>query len=466
MANSKSRMTPAGVKSPLIALSRRQFVRMAALAASSVGMATAFSAPRPGLKSPNDKLDVGIIGCGNKGEHDSEGMSGENIIALCDVDETMLAKAAVKWPKARRYHDYRVMIEKEKTLDAVTVTTPDHHHGPAAMLAIKSGLNVYCQKPLTRTISEARALTRAAREYRVVTQMGNQGHCGEGNRRLCEMLWSGAIGPVREVHCWTNKANWPQGLTRPQSTDPVPASLDWDLWIGPAPMRPFVDHWPKEVRMQRGGVYHPFGWRGWWDTGCGALGDMGCHIVDGAYWALKLGAPDTVEVVESSPINSEMAPVSAVIRYAFPARGDMPPCTLTWHDGGRKPPCPPELLEDEEMEASGTLLLGDKGKIVTGQLGARPHLIPLSRMAAYKQPDPTIPRVQGPYQDFIRACKGGPPACSNFDVSGPFTEMVLLGNVALRAGKKIEWDSQNLRAKNCPEADAYIHAQFRKGWAV
>jgi predicted dehydrogenase len=463
--NPGSSVKPVRLELPLRTLNRRQFVYLTALAASSLA-AGALAVPRAKSRSPNEKLDVGIIGCGNKGEHDSQGMSSENLVALCDVDEDMLAKAAAKWPNARRYRDYRVMIEKEKTLDAVTVTIPDHQHAPAAMRAIKSGINVYCQKPLTRTIAEARALMLAAREYKVVTQMGNQGHCEEGNRRLCEMIWTGAIGAVREAHCWTNKANWPQGLTRPKGSDPVPATLDWDLWTGPAEMRPFVNHWPKEVRMQRGGVYHPFGWRGWWDLGCGALGDMGCHIMDGAYWALKLGAPASVEVVESSPVNSEMAPVWSVIRYQFPARGDMPPCTLTWHDGGKRPECPPELLEDEEMEASGALFIGDKGKIAANSMGGHPHLLPLSRMASYKQPDPVIPRVSGPYKDFIRACKGGPPACSNFDVSGPFTEMVLLGNVALRTGKKIEWDSQNMRAKNCPEADQYIHAQFRKGWTV
>ena len=334
------------------------------------------------------------------------------------------------------------------------------------------GLNVYCQKPLTHTIEEARKLTAMARAHKVVTQMGNQGHSGEGNRQLCEMIWSGAIGHVREAHCWTNRPIWPQGLNRPPGTDPVPAKLDWEIWIGPAPMRPFKDKWPEEDHDQpewakRGGVYHPFNWRGWWDFGCGALGDMACHIMDGANWALKLGAPTSVELVESSPITSEMAPMSSVLKYEFPQRGELPPCTLTWHDGGKLPPRPKEM-EAENFEESGTLFIGDKGKIMCGTYGERPRLLPESSMADYKRPDPTIPRVpeNSPYKDFIRACKGGPAACSNFDVAGPFTEIVLLGNLALRLGKKIEWDAAKMQAKNLPEADKYIRAHYRKGWEI
>jgi predicted dehydrogenase len=465
---SKSKIQSGPVKIELVpgALTRRRFLYATALAAGSVAVAGPVMAPVK-LKSAAEKLDVGIIGCGGQGEKDSQSMSSENIVALCDVDADALAKAAAKWPRARRYRDYRILLEQEKALDAVTVTIPDHQHAPAAMMAIKSGKHVYCQKPLAHTVSEARALARAAREHKVVTQMGNQGHSGEGNRLLCEMVWSGVIGPVREVHCWTNKPTWPQGLERPGTQEAVPSNLDWDLWIGPAPMRPFVSHWPPEVPRQRGGVYHPFGWRAWWDFGCGVLGDMGCHIMDGAYWALKLGAPTSVELVDASPVLPEMAPQWSVIRYHFPARREMPACTLTWHDGG-KLPSRPEEMESGEFESAGALLIWDKGKILTGQYGGHPRLLPESRMIDYKRPEPVIPRVPGnnPFKDFIRACKGGPPACSNFEVSGPFTELVLLGNVALRLGRTIEWDADRMRVANCPDAGRLVHSEYRKGWTV
>jgi predicted dehydrogenase len=477
-------------------LSRRQFIYYSTLAAGT--LAVSGYPARAKLKSPNEKLDIGIIGCRGKGSVDSEGLagrpdkdgnrSGENIVAICDVDAEALASAAAKWPKARQYRDYREMIEKEKSIDAVTVSIPDHHHAPAAMRAIQAGKHVYCQKPMTHAISEARALTLAARKYKVVTQMGNQGHSQEGIRRLCEMIWSGVIGQVSEAHCWTNRPIWPQGRTRPPGSDPVPDYLNWDTWIGPAPMRPFVQSWPEERqteqtgdgqsngngkrrRRRQNGVYHPFNWRGWWDFGCGALGDMACHVMDGANWALKLGAASSVELVGSGPISPDMAPTSSIIKYQFPAREGMPPCTLTWYDGGNKPEKPKEM-EAERWESSGTIFIGDKGKIMCGEYCGNPRLLPESSMADYKRPDPTIPRIPGndqealPYIDFIRACKGGPPACSNFDVSGPFSEIVLLGNLALRLGKKMEWDSAHMRVKGCPEADQYIHPTYRKGWSV
>jgi predicted dehydrogenase len=302
--------------------------------------------------------------------------------------------------------------------------------------------------------------------------MGNQGHSSNDIRKLCEMIWSGAIGHVREVHCWTNRPIWPQGRQRPAGSDAVPAKLDWDKWLGPAPERPFVSKWPEDPdsaggRPRKGGdVYHPFAWRGWWDFGCGALGDMACHVMDGANWALKLGAPDSVELVGSSPIMSEMAPQWSIIKYSFPARGDMPACTLTWYDGGKLPERPKEM--EGEFGSSGTIFIGDKGKMRCGEYCDHPKLLPESTMVDYKMPEPTIPRVpeDSPYADFIRACKGGPAACSNFDVSGPFTEIVLLGNLALRLGKRIEWDSKHMRAKGLPEADQFIHGKYRKGWTV
>jgi predicted dehydrogenase len=297
-------------------------------------------------------------------------------------------------------------------------------------------------------------LTLAARKYKVATQMGNQGHSGEGNRQLCEMIWAGAIGPVREVHCWTDRPIWPQGIERPTEKPPVPAQVDWDLFLGPAPWRPYHS------------AYHPFKWRGWWDFGCGALGDMGCHIMDGAVWALKLGHPTSVETVESSPVNSETAPKWSIICYQFPARGDMASVTLTWYDGGKKPERPSELGEGKQLESNGSLFIGDKGKILTGTYGENPRLLPESKFKDYVAPPKTIPRVPGPYKDWIQACKGGTPACSNFDVAGPFTEIVLLGNLALRAGQKIEWDGPGMKAKNAPETAQYVRREYRKGWTL
>jgi predicted dehydrogenase len=457
------------------AVSRRRFIYTSAMAASSLALAGCLS-PGGKYKSPNEKLNVGIIGCDGKGEVDSEGMSGENIVALCDVDTNALAKAAKKWPKARQYRDYRVMIETEKTVDAVTVTIPDHSHASAAMCAIKHGKHVYCQKPLTHTIYEARALTHAARKYKVATQMGNQGHCNENIRKVCEMIWSGVIGQVREVHCWTDRPYWYQGLTRPGGTDPVPDTLDWDLWVGPAAMRPFLDNWPaasfadtqqSQYANRHPNVYHPFSWRGWWDFGCGSLGDMGCHVMDAPNWALALGAPVSVELVDASRITREMAPYWSIIRYQFPDRGDKAACTLTWYDGGKQPPLPEEMA-GKKWDDNGTFFVGDKGKIVCGALSEDPHLLPKSVMKGYQFPAPTIPRVpqNDAYQDFIRACKGGPPASSNFDVSGPLTETVLLGNLVMRLGKKLEWDSATMQVTNAPEAEPFIRAQYREGWGI
>jgi predicted dehydrogenase len=352
----------------------------------------------------------------------------------------------------------------------VTVATPDHHHAPAAIRAIRAGKHVYVEKPLTHTVWEARQLTLAARQHGVATQMGNQGHSGNGIRELCEMIWADAIGPVREVHCWTDRAKgwWPQGLLRPPGSDPVPAYLDWDKWLGAAPARPYLHELPKNLQTGSSTkVYHPSSWRGWWDFGCGALGDMACHIMDCPQMALKLGPPDTVEMVSSSPRVPEMPPVESILRYEFPARGELPPCVLTWYDSGQKPPKPPEM-EAEKLDGNGMILIGDKGKIFCGVYGQNPRLLPESRMADYKRPPKTIPRVPGDssHQDWIRACKGGPPACSNFDISGPFSEWVLLGNVALRVGKKLQWDSKNLRVTNAPEAEIFIKKAYRPGWEV
>jgi predicted dehydrogenase len=469
MTDSRSHSVPARLEFAG-SLNRRRFIYSSTLAAAALSTVPAWGLPRVNYKSPNEKLDVGGIGCGGRGGSDIDGVTSENIVALCDVDSGNLAAMGARFPKARRYADYRIMLEKEKTMDGVTIGIPDHHHAPAAMRAMAAGKHVYCEKPLTHSIWEARQMAHAAKKYKVATQMGNQGHCGNGNRDLCEMIWSGAIGQVREVHCWTDRCKgwWTQGLVRPPGSDPVPSTLNWDLWIGPAVMRPYVANWPKDFPGAKPGpVYHPNIWRGWWDFGCGPIGDMACHIMDGANWALKLGAPSAVEVVHSSGATADMPPEQSIIKFEFPARGELVPCSLTWYDSGQKPPKPTES-EAGELEGNGALLIGDKGKILSGCYGENPRLLPESQMADYKRPPRIIPRVPGdsPHQDWIRACKGGPAACSNFEISGPFTEMVLLGNLALRVNKRIEWDSARLRASNAPEAEQYIKGHHRHGWKV
>ncbi|MBA4150804.1 MAG: Gfo/Idh/MocA family oxidoreductase [Verrucomicrobia bacterium] len=464
MANSNS------PKEFSLGLNRRRFLYLSGLAASAVAL-TGCTTPGPRFKLPSEKLNIGAIGVGGKGASDVGGCEKENIVAICDVDENTLNRSGQKYPGATKYSDYRKMLEKQKDLDAIIVSTADHHHFLASMLAVENGQHVYCQKPLTHSIWEARTLTEAARKKKVATQMGNQGRCGEGVRQVCEMIWSDAIGDIREVHSWTDRPIWPQGFGRPQGNDPAPAILDWDVWIGPAPMRPFVAKWPDSTApdYKRGGraIYHPFGWRGFWDFGCGALGDMGCHIMDPAVWALKLESPTSVEPVEIVGVSADMAPSASVLRYRFPTRGNLPAVSYFWYDGGKIPAKPMEM-EGARLASSGTLFVGSKGKLLCDAYGGNPTLLPESRMKDYVMPAKSIPRIpnNNGYEDWIRACKGGPEACSNFNVAGPFTETVLLGNLALRLNKKIDWDSKNMRAANAPEAASMIRREYRKGWSI
>ncbi len=437
-------------------ITRRKFI------GSAAGTIAAFTiVPRhvlggPGNTPPSEKLNIAAIGAGGRGRSVIDGCAGENIVALCDVDDERGAQSFNKYPKARRYGDFRKMLDKEKNIDAVIVATPDHTHAVAAMQAMRMGKHIYCEKPMTRTIYEARKLTEAARKYKVVTQMGNQGHSGEGVRLMCEWIWDGAIGPIREVHAWTNRPIWPQGIDRPKETPPMPSTLDWDLWLGPSPDRPYHP------------CYVPFNWRGWWDFGAGALGDMACHILDPVYAALKLGYPISVEA-SSTKMNSETYPVASLIHYYFPARGQMPPVKLIWYDGGLMPPRPEDLEPGRRMgdKNGGVLFVGDKGKIMCGCYGKGPRIIPETKMQAYKRPPKTIPRITGSHeQNWIDACKGGDPACSNFDYAGPFTEIVLLGNLAIRVGEKLQWDGPNMKVTNVPQANEYVHTQYREGWTL
>jgi predicted dehydrogenase len=402
-------------------------------------------------------LRVAAIGCGGKGYSNiaAVAQAGGRMVALCDVDLERGSSHFRSFPDLPRYKDFRDMLrEMDEAIDAVIVSTPDHMHFPAALMAVEMGKHVYVEKPITHTVTEARQLAEAARRHEVITQMGNQGHANEGTRLMREWVQAGAIGLVREVHVWTNRPIWPQGMDRPEGGRLVPPHLDWNLWLGVAPARPY-NH-----------GYQPFAWRGWWDFGCGALGDMGCHHLDASFWALDLGSPTSVEA-ETSPFNDEAAPQWSIVTYQFPARGELPPVKLVWYDGGKMPPRPPGLEEDRELSSNGQYLVGEKGVIMdSGSYCQSPRLVPETAMKAFmpNRPPKTIPRVPNasPQQEWMSACKGGPKPGSNFvDHAGPLTEMVLLGNVAIRARRRIEWDAQALRITNAPEANQYLSKSYR-----
>ncbi|MHB1033762.1 MAG: Gfo/Idh/MocA family protein [Pirellulales bacterium] len=417
-----------------------------------------------GNTPPSAKLNIAGIGIGGQGGSDLEQVAGENIVALCDVDWDYAAHTFEKYPRAKKYKDFREMLDKERDIDAVVVGTPDHLHAVVSMAAIKRGKHVYCEKPLTRTVYEARMLAAAAREHKVATQMGNQGMAFEGNRLINEWLADGAIGPVREVHVWSDRPThvgklplyWAQGIERPQDQPPAPASLDWDLWLGPAPARPYHP------------AYAPFRWRGWWDFGSGGLGDMGIHNIAPVFSALKLGAPTSVDA-SSTAVYEETLPLACCVHYQFPTRGDMPPVNLHWYDGGMMPARPEELDAGRELNREdGILFVGDKGKMLVGGWGGEsPRLIPEKRMQEYKRPPKTLPRSIGHHQEWLQACKHGTPTRSNFDFAGPLTEAVLLGTVSVRMeGKKLVWDSENLKVTNLPDANKYLHYEYRPGWTL
>jgi predicted dehydrogenase len=458
-------------------ITRRTF--LAGTAATLAGCASWKKAPAVISKSPNEKLNLAAIGCGGKGRGDIENafkVGENNVVALCDVDFNRGADAFNRWPDAKQYKDFRKMLEQEKSIDAVTVSTPDHVHAPAAMLAMSLGKHVYVQKPLTHNVLEARTLAKAAKKYGVMTQMGNQGHSDPGVRELCEMVWDDVIGDVKEVHCWTNRPVWPQGIGKPAGSDPVREGLDWDLWLGPAPFRDYKDKHPDTGKD----CYCPFVWRGWWDFGCGALGDMACHIMDPANWALSFGVPDSIECIEQEGLNDQTGPNKSIIKYTFPKRKStatggawkgkmLPALTFFWHDGGLMPPRPDYIPADYVLGdggSNGTLMVGDKGALTCGCYGGEPRLLPEKTFADYKRPDEYIRRVGNSYIDWITACKGGPVPCSNFDYSGPFTEMVCLGNVALRAGSKIEYDIRNMKITNNKDANQYLQRVYRDGWTL
>ncbi len=351
------------------------------------------------------------------------------------------------------YNDFRELLAREKGIDAVIVGTPDHLHAPVAIAAMRAGKHVFCQKPMAHSILEARKMAEVARETGVATQVAIGNQASEATRRLCEWVWDGAIGPVREAINWSSRPFWPQGIERPAEAQPAPAGLDWDLWLGPAPYRPYNQ------------AYQPFRWRGWTDFGCGALGDMACYSFDTIFRVLRLGPPERVEG-SSSELFKESFPKASIIHFTFPARGEMPPVRLAWYDGGLRPPRPEGLAPGDKFDAEGLLFVGDNGSILCEFDGAAPRLIPEARMRAYPQPPPTLPRSAGNYREWIDAAKGGKPGGANFEFEALVTESLLTGNVALRAREKLEWDGKNLKVTNVAAANDLLHRPYREGWTL
>ncbi len=458
-------------------VSRREFLQSSALASAAFMIVPRHVLGGPGFVAPSDKLNIAAIGVGGKGRSDIAAVSTENIVALCDVDDVKMAdtlrraqqyadeqKAAGngdgKNPleKSRKYKDFRVMLDKEKDIDAVTVSTPDHFHAIAAMTAIKRGKHAFVQKPLTYCVGEARRLREAAKKAGVITQMGNQGHAGEGIRLICEWLEDGAIGEVRQVECWTNRPVWKTGMDRPMEIPSVPSSLDWNLWIGPAPYRPYHP------------AYAPWAWRAWCDFGTGALGDMGAHIFDIPYHALKMKYPTTIQA-SSTKFNSESWPVASRISYDFPAREGLPPVKLTWSDGGIMPKRPEGIEPGRKMGDSdgGVLFIGDKGLLMCGCYGSNPRLVPESFMKSYKLPEKTIPRSPGIHQEWVQCIKEGKQTTSNFGYASRLTETMMLGNIAIRMAPKnmkLEWDGEKGEFTNLPEANAFVMREYQNGWKL
>ncbi len=520
-----------------MALSRRYFFYGSLLAGAipSAGFGSTVSLKSAGYKSPNEKLNFAAIGSGGQGASNiGAAAPTENIVALCDVDDRRAAETFKRFPNATKFRDFRQMLDKEaKNIDAVIVATPDHMHATAAMWCMERGKGVYVQKPLVRTIWEARQLREAAVKYKVATQMGNQGYSNEGTRQCAEIVWNGDIGNVTEVHAWSDRPLWPQGITEIPKEAAVPSTLDWDLWLGVAAARPFTDGGQTEPDRWGGFFYQPFNWRGFYDFGAGALGDMACHILGAPNMALHLSKRKVigVECIKKEGVSPFQFPKSSVIRFDFAPYGDMPALKVFWYDGLKKSPeiagvpegewigdppmmprpagaaqggpnggggggrrngggpggdmrptdnlfhSPGRVFNWEEFQnlksateplrfpsPDGSVFVGDKGMLTTGTYGEVTRLLPVEKMKDYRMPPPMLTRSPGHMRDFIRACKGGDPACSNFDVAAPFVEWMLLGVIALRNEGKLEYDPDKMRITNNAEANKQLKPTFRKGW--
>jgi predicted dehydrogenase len=429
-------------------VSRRRFLQTTAAAGAASLLSHSLSGQEKKL-SANDKLAVGMIGLTNQAKYDLDEVvkAGAAIVALCDVDENLSGPARQRFPGAKFYPDYRKLIE-QKGLDAVVIGIPDHHHAMATLAALRSGLHVYCEKPLTHTVEEARAVAETTAKHKRVTQMGTQIHAGDNYRRVVELIQSGAIGAVKEVHVWCAKS-WGGG-SRPTGKSDVPKGLDWDLWLGPAPERPYVAN-----------EYHRFNWRKWWDFGGGTLADMACHHMDLPFWALKLRHPTKVFAEGSAPSHPETAAVALVVTYEFPARGNLPPVTLKWYDGGKRPP---HFAEGKLPRwGDGNLFVGEKGLLLADY--TKRVLLPEENFKGFQPPKPSIKESIGHHKEWVEACKSGGETTCNFDYAGALTEAVLLGNVSYRCGKPLTWDAKSLKA-DVADAERYIRKEYRKPWSL
>jgi predicted dehydrogenase len=439
-------------------ITRRQFVRDALITAGAVASAPALLRGQ----NLNSKLNIAMIGSGGRGTANLKGVASENIVLLCDVDATAMDKIGVQYPQARKVADLRKVFDHVKEFDAVVISTCEHTHVFATMLALRAGKHVYCEKPLTYNIAEARLVRETAAKLKLATQMGNQGHASDNHRRVKELILAGTIGPVREVHVWVNRAWGLQSAdaaarnkdivtvsARPNDAEPVPAGLDWDLWLGPAPARPFHS------------VYVPGPkWYRWWDFGNGTMSDLGSHRNDLAFYALDLRAPLTVEATADGPAHPELAPATMTVTYEYAARGAMPPLKLMWYQGEARPKIWTDGGIPQWLDAQ--LFVGDKGMILSS--GNKHILLPEKTFAGFVPPPQSIPNSPGHYLEWIEACKGGKPSLANFDYAGWTTEANHLGNVAYRTGKKLQWDAARMKATNAPEADKFIRREYRKGW--
>ncbi len=432
------------MKSPL---NRRQFIQSTSLfGITAIGLPLMHSSRVLGA---NERLNIGVIGVGGRGAGDLAGVAHENIVALCDVDDDRLGAASTKHQLAKKYSDYRELLQ-QKDLDAVVIATPDHHHAPATVRALRRGLHVYCEKPLTHTVEEARLIAKLSAEHKVATQMGTQNHEHPGYLRLIELLQTGAIGPVREVHIITDRPGsfWTQGMDKPTSVPAVPKGLHWNEWLGPAEDRPYHPD------------YVPFRWRGWWDFGCGAIGDMAIHLMDPSFWGLKLGGP--VKVSSKGPaVNPVSGPKWMETKFEFGPRGELPAVNVFWYEGVARPR--PDIAS--ELPMNGSLFIGDKGRIAIAHDGY-PKLLPEKDFEGFKAPAAYLPASPGHHQQWINACKTGSPTGSPFSYAAPFTETVLLGNVAYRTGQTIEFDPSTGKVTNLETANQYLGKAYRKGWEI
>jgi predicted dehydrogenase len=464
------------------AVGRRRFIATTSAAVAATIVPRHVLGGR-GFVAPSDKVNVGIIGAGGQGRTNARALFQEKdcqIIAIADPAEDWDLSAFYFGGRAGRgpvraevestyaattpnfrcatYEDFRVMLDKEKAIDAVLIATPDHLHAYASILAMKAGKHVYCEKPLTHNVWEARAVARVAAETGVATQMGNQGRSGEGHRETVEWIADGAIGAVREVHAWSGTIGAPRPILRPEGMPDVPPGLNWDLWLGPRTPHPYHP------------AYAPCNWRSFWAFGGGTLPDMAIHNVDPAFNALDLDTPETVEATATG-LDPEMCVRGVLVDWRFGARGKRGPLSLHWYDGGLRPPTPPGIDPDDPKQAlgedaNGILFVGERGLITCGGWSGMPRLLPLARHREYVRPAKTIPRVEGHHADWLQACKGGTPASSNFGYGARLTELILLGNVALRTRKVLRWDAPGMRATNAPEADQYLRGSYRAGWEI